>query len=152
MSEKPGKRLVSKGQYLRLLGKRTALSSSAIGIACAGGILFLIVGVGLIRFGVFHQTLRQSMLSFFSILSVCCVAGIMAIRIAGNLFREAKAIERVAPITRHNTGDLPAVETLVRPSDLPHSHQQAQLLRAAPHGNETPVEELLRATENRQGD
>jgi hypothetical protein len=76
----------------------------------------------------------------------------MAIRIARNLFREAKAIERVAPITRHNTGHLPAAETLVRASDLPPSHQQAELLRAAPQGSETPAEELLRAGMNRQGD
>ncbi len=36
-------------------------------------------------------------------------------------------------------------QNMVRPSDLPHSQQQAELLRAATHGPETPAEELLRA-------
>ncbi len=53
----------------------------------------------------------------------------------------------MVPVTRHKTGDLPEVETLVRASDLPPSHQQAELLRAAQPGQETSPEELLRATQ-----
>jgi len=59
----------------------------------------------------------------------------------------AQEIEPVAPITRHNTGRLPEIETLVRPSDIPLSHQRAELLRATEPGQETPAEELLRSTE-----
>ena len=44
---------------------------------------------------------------------------------------------------------LPPEESLLRPSDLPPSHQQAELLRAAKPGQETPPEELLRAGGNR---
>ena len=38
-------------------------------------------------------------------------------------------------------------EFLLRPSQVPPSHQQAELLRAAVYGKETPMEELLRATQ-----
>jgi len=65
---------------------------------------------------------------------------------AFQLFKKERTIERVAPITRHSTSFLPPKESLVRASDLPPSQQQAELLRAAPRGSETPTEELLRAT------
>lgn len=53
------------------------------------------------------------------------MCGIGSIWVGRNRLDAAKGIEPVSPITRHNPGDLPAVETLVRPSDLPPSHQEA---------------------------
>ena len=80
------------------------------------------------------------------------LAGVIILSIASllpllgwRLGKAAFVAERVTPITRRNTGDIPEVESLVRPSDLPPSHQQAELLRAAKPGQETPPEELLRA-------
>lgn len=85
---------------------------------------------------------------FGAVVSLCWSVGLFCG--CKSFFTSAREIEPVAPITRHNTGDLPAVETLVRPSELPPSHQQTELLRAARHGQETPAEELLRATSTQQ--
>ena len=134
MSGKPQKRLVSRGLYLRLLGKRTVLSSSASGIGCMGVLLLLVSGFSLVRFAVFHQVLNQSIYGFCFAVIGSAGAGTMALRIARNLLKEAKAIERVAPVTRHNTGLLSEVETLVRAFDPPRTHQQSELLRAAEQG------------------
>ena len=75
-----------------------------------------------------------------------------ALQFGLTLFREAKAVEPVAPITRHNTGHLPEVETLVRGSDRPATDRQTELLRAISPGMETPPEQLLRATQENRRD
>jgi hypothetical protein len=74
--------------------------------------------------------------------------GILTLWVGKSMYTRAGNMEPVTLITRHNIADLPAVETLVRASALPPSHQQSELLRAAPQGSETPPEELLRATTN----
>ncbi|HLK57424.1 MAG TPA: hypothetical protein VKU00_12715 [Chthonomonadaceae bacterium] len=51
------------------------------------------------------------------------------------------------PITDHNAHLLPLMETLVRGSDLPPTEQQNELLRAVQQGQETPTEQLLRASQ-----
>ena len=66
------------------------------------------------------------------------------------MYYRAKRIKRVELITRHNTGRLPAAETLVRGSDRPSPAQQTELLRAAGQGLEAPPEQLLRATQEKQ--
>ena len=67
------------------------------------------------------------------------------------LFKAATQIRPVVLITKHNAKYLPEVETLVRASDLPTSRQQAELLRVAKPGQETPPEELLRAIQGNKG-
>ena len=79
-------------------------------------------------------------------MSVTCLA---IIWLGKSMFKKAQRIEPVALLKRQSVIPLPEAETLVRASELPPSHQQAELLRAAPQGSETPVAELLRAT-NRQ--
>jgi len=61
-------------------------------------------------------------------------------------------LDQIVVMRRPNTGNFPEVETLIRPSDLPPSNQQAELLRAAQDGKETPAEELLRANTNSTGE
>ena len=78
--------------------------------------------------------------------------GLAGIYKSANMFAKIEGMEPVALLTKENAKHLPETETLVRPSDLPPSHLQAELLRAAPQGSETPPEELLRATQNKQGD
>ena len=56
------------------------------------------------------------------------------------------AVYDMKPLTRANTADLPAPDTLVRASSEPMQAQQAVLLRAAAEGQETPQEEMLRAS------
>lgn len=50
------------------------------------------------------------------------------------------------PLTRSNTADLPATESLIRASAAPIQAQEAVLLRAATAGQQTPPEHLVRAT------
>ncbi|MCW3097909.1 MAG: hypothetical protein JWL77_3527 [Chthonomonadaceae bacterium] len=135
MSEKPKKRLVSKGQYVEILLGKIVLYSVA-GCMLSAGLFFLALAVG------FSFWLRGVV-----VMPLIFGAGACAvIWFSKRFFVEAKEIEWVQPITVHNAHLLPVQETLVRPSDLPPSHQQAELLRAAPQGSETPPEELLRAT------
>ena len=141
MSEKPRKRLVGWNQYLAILGKKGIIYG--IGFLCIIAVCVCFLGVG--SAGVW--ILLRGADNFVVTLIVCGVSvGILMLRSGKFLYTKAKSMEAVALITRHNTGHLPAVETLVRASGLPPSHQQAELLRAAQYGNETPPEELLRAT------
>jgi hypothetical protein len=149
--DKPQTRLVGWDVYLRTTCKRTILSVSACGLGCFGVSILLVTVVGVVRFGAFRQDLKQSLVSFCIAIGMYCGAGIGLLRWAKALSRKAKNIELVAPITRHNTGHLPEVETLVRGSDRPATAEQAELLRAVRQSPETPPEQLLRAAqENRQ--
>ncbi len=55
----------------------------------------------------------------------------------------------VVPLTRANTADLPAPESLVRASSEPRQEQEAVLLRAAARSVGTPPEQLVRPAEGR---
>jgi hypothetical protein len=155
MSEKLKKRLVGKEEYVMKLldkGSSHALAIIIVGSGCAFlfGILQVIRSVANLAAEVRMQPSIPSgidttlVISACSLLSVLCVG---AIWYGVRLFKSAEKKESVALITRHNTGSLPEVETLVRGSDLPPSQQQAELLRAVKSGQETSPEELLRATE-----
>ena len=54
------------------------------------------------------------------------------------------------PLTRANTADLPAPDSLVRASSEPMQAQEDVLLRAAATGNDTPPEEMLRASKGHE--
>lgn len=75
-----------------------------------------------------------------------CLGGLA---IATVLHEKVEKLEPVELITRRNTGDLPAVETLVRGSEQPPAEAQSELLRAARHGEETTPEQLLRAAQEK---
>ena len=156
MKEKPPKRLrlVSKGQYVSALLDKGASHTLAF-ILCGSGCGFLIV---LLRIIWLAEALRSdatlpvdttSTIAWFGLLSVLSV-GIIWYGI--KIFKAAERIEPVAPITRHNTGDLPEVETLVRASNVPPSHPQEELLRAVRQPLDTPPEQLLRATQEASKD
>jgi len=142
MSENPKKRLVSKGQYLKTLGEKGATYTAGIFLGLTGVPLLLISLFSFNR--CFSSGDFSEGFLFIGVVSLFWSLGIFGG--CKSFFKSAQEIEPVAPITRHNTGDLPAVESLVRASDLPPSDQQAELLRAVSQGSETPSEELLRAT------
>ena len=162
MSGKPQKRLVSKGQYLWIMGMKTTLYVAATGVVCLGlaGLVLNIYGSWddvsrtagstdletAIPLGRFTPTDHIYFLVLGAILSVTCLA---IIWLGKSMFKKAQRVEPVALLKRQSVIPLPEAETLVRASDLPPSHQQDELLRAAPQGSETPAAELLRAT-NRQ--
>lgn len=137
MSEKREKRLVGWKQYVQT--KCAALIAYSVGIVLMiGGFLLplaLLIDMGGWIIIAFPIILAAAGLGYLAV-----KAGVSIIR-----FTENRAL--IAPITRYNTAGLPETETLVRPSDLPLSHQQAELLRGvAPPSSETPPEELLRGT------
>jgi len=148
MSKKPGKRLVSKKQYVLAVGTKTLLSVSGFGL-CVGGLVGLascLVLCMLVGSDSHHVAGAWSVLGTLSAMWVVLLA-------AGRiLLKKGKKLDTGILLTRANTGDLPEVETLVRASDRPPSHQQAELLRGvAPlPTSETPPEELLRATEGKR--
>jgi hypothetical protein len=131
MSEKPQKRLVSKGQYAWSMTGRATLLSAAV--------IFASVGIFSLVLAVICAAHGWNMESTYGIISTVLVL------LAFGLYRKERTVERVAPITKH-TITLTPESTLVRPSALPPSQEQAELLRAAQYGKETPAEELLRAT------
>jgi len=146
MSEKPGKRLVSKGQYVQTVIGKGGLYSVAISLYACTPVLLCIslfcLVIGVITGSDPDGFDRTTMF----ILCGCFLAlAVGAIWCGTKFFDKAAKIEEVTPLTKTNTGSLPEVETLVRPSDLAPSHQKAELLRAAQHSQETPPEELLRA-------
>ena len=132
MSEKPKKRLVSRGRYVCLMAGRATLLSAAV-IFASVGIFSLVLALMCAAHG-------------WGMESAYKIIGTVLVLLAFGLYRKERTVERVAPITRYTTSALPPEQTLVRASALPPSHQQAELLRAAPQGSETPAEELLRAT------
>ena len=135
--EKPKKRLVSKGRYaLDLAG--------GFGIVLTGGVLMVIGFIGA---------------------AICCISFIAAARYASpyalfplcygmfsalvayggyTLINTVDAMEKLEPITRHNVAQLPAEESLVRPSSADSIPQEQSLLRATTATDETPSIELLR--------
>lgn len=139
-SEKPRTRLVSKGRYLRNLGEK--------GVNYAVGSFYGLLGVPLLLLSLLCIYVCFAVRYFLD--TFLCLAMVSLGLSAGafwgckSYFRKAREMETVTPITRDNTGLLPPEETLLRPSEFSPSHQQAELLRAAPQGSETPSEELLR--------
>ncbi len=136
MSEKPRKRLMNKSEYVRT--KCAALIAYSVGAVLMIGGFFLPFTL-LLKLGPW-------IVIMFPIMLVAGGLGYFAVKAGASIIRSTENREPIALITRHNTRHLSEVETLVRGSDLPPSHQQAELLRAAKPGQETPTEELLRAT------
>ncbi len=61
--------------------------------------------------------------------------------------KRAKSLGKVIPLTRANTADLPATESLVRASQEPTKEDQSILLRPAVEIQHTPADQLLRPAE-----
>jgi hypothetical protein len=148
--EEPKKRLVFWKQYLHIMGTRTVMLSTAIAVGTVGIICLVSAAVGFVV-AVFHwsdTSVRADCIGFGVLVGLI---GLRWMPYVKEMYNKAREIEPVAPITRHNTGHLPEVETLVRGSDRPVTAEQAELLRAVRQTPESPPEQLLRATqENRQ--
>lgn len=161
MSEKPGKRLVSKKEYLRAVSKKGGLLLNSwlmFGLSafyCVAALLFLVF-VAVVSLMVVTGRNPGTWArgwdganAVFAFLIALVGAGIARAmyRTAQKSQEEADRIEiDVIPMTRANLRAVTASETLVRASDLPPSHQKAELLRAARLDQEAPPEELLRAS------
>jgi hypothetical protein len=105
------KRLVNKRQYLTTLGEK--------GVTYAAGVFVGLLGIPLLLLSLYlFYGISYGGIYFGGIAVVALAWSIGAFCGCKSFFKTAQEIESVAPITRHNTGDLPAVETLVRASDL----------------------------------
>lgn len=144
MEPKTGKRIVSKGRYIKLMGMR--LSLLACGAVCmlVGGvaaILGVMEGVNdVIRGSVGTNFSLPSANGFYATCLVCFLVGVCCV------FLGEKVKEDVTPLIRANIANLPAPDSLVRASSEPIQAQEAVLLRAAVKGQETPPEKLVRAS------
>ena len=133
-TEKPKTQLVSQGRYVWVLTGKTILESVSLLLHTSGVILVpptVILMVIMPIAGLF--------LGLFA-------AGLMAI--AFHLSKTTKSINSVTPMTPHIFRLLPLEQTLVRAAEAPPSEQQAELLRPAGQGSETPSAQLLRAAQD----
>ena len=145
---KPRKRLVGWKQYARTTWAKGIGYSGATVVSCCG-VGFLVLGLILLwqGFQISEPTARMSIVMGGV---GCGIGSFLTLWYATTLFKDAQQIEPVELITKYNVKDLPEVETLVRGSTV-RLRTQAELLRAAGQGLETPTEQLLRATQaNRQ--
>jgi hypothetical protein len=141
MSEKPRKLLVGWKQYIRSIGKKGLYYSFTFTFACVGAIVLAETFAIL-----FCDLLARDWLPATGAAFSLCIVGLLSIWFAKAMFKYGEEVESVELITRHNTCHLPVADTLGRSSERPSTDQQAELLRAAGQGPETPAEELLRAT------
>jgi hypothetical protein len=142
--------LVSRSRYVGSLLERGGIYSFAFVVGCSA-VALLLLALAMFLFGIFpiidtfDKGERVLMLGLGAFSSVLCVG---ATRFALALQKAARQLPPVAPITRHNTGKLPEVETLVRGSERPVSSAQTELLRATYQEANTPSEQLLRAAQH----
>jgi hypothetical protein len=147
-TEKPKKRLVSLSDYLDAFVKKATVCV-LMGVCAYTAFVVFRFG-GMLLWEAFQPGAGFFAPAMIALGTIVCTVGCVAIWYGYHMFRSVKYAEKVTLITRHNTGDLPEVETLVRSSELPLTDQKAELLRAAKAGKETSPEELLRATTQRR--
>ncbi len=144
------KRLVGKKKYIRTAGQRIFLKLSAYTVSCIG-VVCLVMSACLLWDDALNIPLPPALTdrAWFIPFGIFGATSLCFTRV---LFKRVEQIRPVALITKHTAKRLPEVETLVRGSDLPSSSSQAELLRAAGKGAETPSEHLLRATQGQGQD
>ena len=149
MSEKP-KKIVSKREYTKAIGKRLILITLSIA-------LFLVAlddRNGYFALSYLHSVYPQNpyldkiaysrsfgdVCIFFCNVLISLVVGWAGIR----TFKKARQIDPGLPRTRANIDHLPAAESLVRASEPPVLSPQSVLLRPATYTQERHEEQLLR--------
>jgi len=137
--------LVGWKHYLKAISTKGFLYSFAA-VVGFGGVLLVLISLFMFLIAVLPW---QEGGNSFGVLAALVIAavGIAAIWAGKSVVSEVQELEQVQLITRQNTHLLPTRTSLVRASDAPASDSQAELLRAAGQGTETPAEQLLRAGE-----
>jgi hypothetical protein len=128
------RRVVSKGVFVRTIGKKLGLFSLS-GVMLATGLVLTLCTVVSLYFGITVVVISFGVLT------------LVAFWYSTRAFVLAKKVEAVRPVTNRTTHLLPPEESLVRASEVPTAHQPTELLRAVQSHHETPAEELLRATD-----
>jgi hypothetical protein len=146
--QKPGKRIVSKGTFASNIGNIVAWSSASfaafsIAMLYAAGALWVVL-----RYGIEWRDAK--FIVPMVVFVVLVVFSLCSLYIGIQAGRQARKVKVGVPLTRANTADLPAPDSLVRASAEPVQEQRAVLLRAATQGIETHEEQLVRASEGAQ--
>ncbi len=140
MERKMGKRIVSKGEYVKAQSLSLFLCSSVL--VCGLGIVLLLVNIpsacaldaqeqsGLMRYNVrYVPTITHAMMAFFWCLFLLGPLG-YTLRVLWRESHKSRIVIRdLQPLTRANTAELPASDSLVRASSVP---QQNAAVRPPP--------------------
>ena len=140
--QKPVKRIVSWGEYLRIWMWKIVNSA----FLC---IVLVAISVGFLVFVASVISIIGAMLPALWIVNlVLGISGLIAslwiAREGITLIKEIVEEDDGVPAALANTLNLAPTESLVRPSAKPVEPQQAVLLRAASRINSTPAEQLVR--------
>ena len=144
-----GKRIVSKGEYVKVQGLRVGLVCFGVTtvLLCLASVAFLLTELG--RNDHTPPGKRfENQVSWQTMLLVLAIVGAFIYfmnRMTELIGSKVTRIEPGVPLTRANTADLPANDTLVRAGAEPTQQQQAVLLRAATQTQERHEEQLVRA-------
>ena len=142
---------MSKGEYVKVQMKRLLmLWGGGNLLALRNGMRCALRGACMQRMThrfPFHleiYTMLQTLL-YFLLLAVSLIGAVIFWRWGRDTYSQAKQVPSVLPLTRANTADLPALDSLVRASSEPIQEQQSVLLRAATETQERHDEQLVRA-------
>lgn len=146
METKMGKRIVSKGEYVKA---KSAAALLCLGVlACGIGVGFLVF---IIRFTWGFEKANDSPADYdygfryFWGSIILLLPLILTTYFLGRKGNESwTAVRQMEPLTRANAADLSAPESLVRASSELMQALASVLLRAAAEGEETPPEQLVR--------
>ena len=140
------KRIVSKGTYIANLGAKAVVASYGSVVFLLGFLCTLFTcGLGILMLMSLGgpAALTAIVAAGIGLLGSCSFA---LLHYGAKAIKEAKETEVGTPLTRANTADLPAVDSLVRASSESLQAQETVLLRAAAETQEQQEEELLRAS------
>jgi hypothetical protein len=138
MKEKSQKRLVSEEEYAWLMTKRAFLGLASLGFCLLGAWVVLVALAWACWYPLYGL--------------IWGLGSAFPLGVAFCLSRARQRINLSMLITTEDADLLPQEETLVRPSDLPPSQQQAELLRAVRNTPPSPAEQLLRAAQESRED
>ena len=148
MEPKTGKRIVSKGAYMRV--QATGFGLACLTVVCGfiafeyGGSLVLAAGDFVLSFGN-KPNWSYGLYTLESlVLMLCFWKG------SKYSYKKYTNIDPGLPLTRANTADLPASDSLVRASSRPLQIQETVLLRAVAEGQNMPHDQLVRASAGRE--
>ena len=142
--EKKTTRIVSQREYAKIFLIVLAMAVSSVCL------------IPLMAIGMAEVVSRSTVAGYYdSVIGVCLM--LMAFFTAVFLFskllvasiKKILALEHVVPVTRANTADLSAHDSLVRASQEPVQEQQSILLRPAMAADASPPEQLLRSANDR---
>ncbi len=157
LPKQPRKRVVSKGEYV----VKTTLAIGFSGGLIVCGLFLALSLLGLPGFMREDEKERRICIahgfdcaydpSFLSVaIPVCFCLLLISLCFWWATRKSWRTVDAMQPITRANTADLPAPESLVRASAKPIQEQEAVLLRAVADAQERHEEQLVRAMEGTQ--